>query len=64
MATFDRRDPGQDAAYCDGLAPELTAEDYCYYCNAELMTVDHAPYCSTLCGVLANIDSREDYEHE
>ena len=60
MSRYDYPDPGQDAEYCDGLAPEPDELDFCIWCNARLWTPEHYPYCSALCGVMAVNDDRED----
>lgn len=63
MSRYDYSDPGQDPAYCNGLAADDDSE-FCYFCNAHLALNEHYPYCSVLCATLANIDSREDSDYE
>ena len=69
MSRYDYPDPGQDPAYCDGLAAdddlEIEAgplddrgrgEGYCLWCGVPL-TNAVSDYCSSLCAVAAEVDS-------
>ena len=67
---YDYPDPGQDPAYCEGLAAEdeLDIEagglddrgrgaGYCLWCGVPL-TSAASDYCSSLCAVAAEQDSQ------
>lgn len=67
MSRYDYRDPAQDPLYCDGLQPddmpddmdELTIIDPCAWCGHALPNLDWHPYCSSQCGLYAELDSAE-----
>ena len=61
MSKYDYPDPGQDPAYCDGLAdddPPPTCET-CAWCDDPYAGRAEYPYCSTLCAVQAEVDTSE-----
>ena len=55
--TFDRRDPGTDPDYCDGLAPEdedvIDLRGFCPTCRSYFLPYDVTlePYCSPRCRI-------------
>lgn len=60
MNRYDYPDPGLDAAYCDGLAPEYDGPT-CIYCGEPLYEAEDSLYCPwASCAVLAELDSMED----
>ena len=57
---YDYPDPGQDPAYCDGLAADAPVDmDMCAWCGQPYSDRAEYPYCSTLCAVLAELDTLE-----
>ena len=61
MSRFDRRDPGQDPEYCDGLeAAEPEPVHFCPWCNEPLPCSWSESYCSLVCMIAAECENQED----
>ena len=62
MSKYDYPDPGQDPAYCDGLAADDPPDELgiCAWCNEPYPGRAEYPYCSTRCAVQAECESQED----
>ena len=65
MSRYDYSDPGQDPAYCDGLAADDPPDiELCEWCGEPYIDRAAYPYCSTLCAVQAEIDSADGVIHD